>query len=191
MILLSACATSLQRPQSERFLAYQDRAQQIQALDHWTLTGRLALNDSEDGGSGRFSWDWRENFSQLDFRAALGKGTWRISVEPEYAWIESGDGGRADAGTVHELLEQQIGWPVPVDALRWWVLGMAEPGVVYSRMDLDELGRILFLEQQGWHIAFSRYKDEPPFLPGRVIAEHAEYQVKLIVSQWQTEGADG
>ena len=63
----------------------------------------------------------------------------------------------SSAPSLDQLALDEVGWSIPVDSLRWWVLGMAAPGP-YARLDLDENGHILAIQQHGWDINFVRYR---------------------------------
>jgi len=57
-----------------------------------------------------------------------------------------------------ELLTRVVGWPIPVDALSHWLFALPYSDQPY-RFQLDEEGHVAVLEQQGWSIEYSHYKD--------------------------------
>jgi outer membrane lipoprotein LolB len=192
LLLLQGCSTSRVKESLavSPELAYQQRSSKLRALEAWDLFGRLSMDDGEDGGSGRLHWSTREETRQLDFRGALGRGAWRLNVGPGVAKLEKGDGTSTAAPTVDQLIQQEIGWRIPVNSLQWWVLGVAAPGE-FQGMDLDEAGLVRRLRQDGWIIEFERYQRVEGFeLPRKMEAVSGRYRVKLAVSRWSLKTGD-
>lgn len=187
VLLLNAC-TAINTKQGEVAdkAAYQTRAEQISAIKNWSLSGRLSLDDGEDGGSGKLQWRVDPMSSSLDFFAAMGRGAW---------YLESSDAGATmrDAKGVHfapdveSLVQQQLGWPVPVAALQWWARGLVAPGTVLAS-EIDAQGLLVSLQQFGWVISISRYDEfDGHLLPVRLDATHNNYRVKMAISQWHMQ----
>jgi outer membrane lipoprotein LolB len=186
LILLAACSRVPVRPAGEsRDLAYEQRAEVVGSWPEWGLSGKISLDDGEDGGSGRLNWSVRPGVSELDFRAALGRGAWRLSIQPGMAILNEANGDRRVAPDVNSLVRERIGWNVPVEALEWWVRGLAAPGPVDGR-ELDEAGLLTRLQQFGWNVEFGRYDSQAPaVMPRKLNATSRDYRVKLAISEWR------
>ncbi len=186
LALMSGCASApsiTAAPEAARF-AYQQRAATIAAWSRWEFNGRLSLDDGEDGGSGQLRWQVDGQTSQLDFRGTLGRGAWRLSIEPGHVVLDKADGSRTVAGAVDQIIENEIGWRVPVNALSYWVRGLQAPGQP-DQVEFDELGRVTRLSQQGWLIDFDRYRAAAGVeLPGRIEAVNGDYRLKLAGTRW-------
>jgi outer membrane lipoprotein LolB len=164
--------------------AYRARADELSSWTSWELRGRLSIDDGQEGGSGRLAWRTEDQFSQLDFRGTLGRGAWRLQISADRAVLEWGDGGRAEAPTVEALIRRELDWQVPIGSLRHWVLGLQAPGRV-TRADLDEHGRLTYLEQHGWSIELDRYRRAAGVeVPGRIEAASGALRIKLIAASW-------
>ena len=160
------------------------RASQISAIGDWGLSGRLSLDDGEDGGSGKLQWRVGPESSSLDFFAAMGRGAWHLEISDSGASLRDAEGVHT-ARDVETLVQQQIGWPVPVDALQWWARGLIAPGKVQTS-EVDAQGLLVSLEQFGWAIQISRYNEfDGQLLPVRLEALNGRYRVKMAISQWQ------
>ncbi len=170
--------------------AYQLRLEHLQPLDHWALDGRLAISDGKDGGSGSLSWLKDKQITRISFRGTLGKGAWRLQADPAGASLELANGEVHYAPTVAELVLQQVGWKVPVDALSWWIKGLAYPGKFESR-DLDDKGRLKSLRQLGWNVEFANYAEPDDYwLPAKLTARRGDYRVKMVVRTWHLGAED-
>jgi outer membrane lipoprotein LolB len=165
-------------------LLYQQRAAAIGAWSRWEFNGRLSLDDGEDGGSGQLRWQVNGQNSQLDFRGPLGRGAWQLSIEPGRVVLVKADGSSVVAGSVAGIIDNEVGWRIPVKSLSYWVRGLPAPGQS-EEVELDQLGRVTRLRQQGWLIDFDRYRLAAGVeLPGRIEAVNGDYRVKLAGTRW-------
>ena len=182
---MNACTTvPVTQPEVDHKAAYEKRAVAIEGVSNWNLVGRISLDDGEEGGSGRLQWVVKSNHSTMDFHGAMGRGAWHLDINPAEAQLRLADGSQYVADGVDELLEQQIGWPIPVEALQWWVRGLAAPGAIDAQR-LDDTGLLTSLAQFGWQIDFNRYaSDSGVALPVRLDARQDNYRVKLAISRW-------
>jgi len=184
---LPACST-LQEAKVDhtaRDHLYETRLDIFGGIDSWVLEGRLAVSNDEDGGSGHFSWNKQGESHRMDFHGALGRGAWRLESDSSGAQLELADGTTHRARTIGELVRRQVGWEIPLDALAWWVRGLAAPGVIQHR-ELDEEGRLVELLQRDWTIEYGRYRAVGNLdLPIKLTAHQAENTVKLAIRNWQ------
>jgi len=187
---LSACSTAPQRSAAPASLAaFQARSGQLGEIADWGLAAKISLDDGDEGGSGRLRWEVEADFSELDFHGALGRGAWHLQVGPGLARLQLADGTVETAPGVGELIREQVGWPVPLDALQWWVRGLEAPGPVEHRA-LDDQGLLISLRQFGWSVDYDRYDTFAGVqMPVRLDATRQNYRVKLAISRWRV-GAD-
>jgi outer membrane lipoprotein LolB len=192
-LLLTACAG----PQSKApgrtspGIEYSRHSQTVSAWSDWGLTGRLGLDDGQDGGSGRLDWQVSPMATSLDFRGTLGRGAWRLTTDSSGATLLRADGSEIRAAGIAELVIGETGLDLPVEALQWWVRGLPQPGADY-RWQFNEEGLLAELEQLGWHIRYERYMDHAQLrLPRRLSATDGRQNVNLAVSQWRQGAIPG
>lgn len=153
-------------------------------LEHWRLAGKLAASDGKEGGSGSFSWENQAAETRMSFRGALGKGAWELEAKDGQAVLRFADGREYFADSINQLVTAHMRAKVPVDALSWWVLGLARPND-WEQRELDAEGRITFLRQFGWEVNFSGYRlQQDIWLPGKLVARNQQHSVKLAISTW-------
>lgn len=184
--MLSACTgVSVREPGGSGVEAYQERARQIAAFEQWGLAGKLSLDDGQDGGSGKLSWEAQAAGSDLDFHGAMGRGAWQLRIREHSATLKEADGTVQTAPDAMQLMHNRVGWSVPVEALAWWVRGLKAPGET-GLEQLDAEGRLLSLQQHGWTVEFKRYRSVGGIdLPVRLEAQMDSYRVKLAVGRWR------
>jgi len=188
VLVLNACTSvSTREPFSDKHLAYRDRAEKLQRISGWTLTGKISLDDGDHGGSGHLRWEVQQENSQIDFHAALGRGAWHLQINPGSATLKEANGVEQTAPRVDGLIQARMGWSIPVEALQSWLLGLAAPGAG-SAIELDPEGLLISLQQLGWTVNFSRYETVTGVkLPKRLNAKRDNYRVKLVIRNWYLE----
>ncbi len=182
-LLAAACATPQPKP-----------AAPVATLPSaWEVRGRLAVRLADEAWHGTFAWRHAPDRQRVDLAGPLGQGSARLDQDATGATLDIG-GGRVLRGTdTGALLEQQFGWSLPLDGLRHWIGGQADPGrPATPRRDAE--GRLVGLAQDGWQIAFERYREVAGagLLPHRVVLVRDALEVRLVVDAWQTgQGAGG
>ena len=189
--VLNACTgVAVKEPGVANKPAYQQRAGLLNAVEAWGLVGKISLDDGDQGGSGKLRWDVKQGHSELDFHGAMGRGAWHLQTGPQGASLKMADGTEQSASDVNELIENYVGWPVPLNALHWWVRGLAAPGAVENE-EIGPDGLLLSLAQFGWNVNFTRYGSRAGLqLPVRLNATRDDYRVKLAISRWRMEQGD-
>lgn len=178
--LLSACATI--KPQADiagwRSVAGVDPA----STEHFRVAGRLAVSDGRDGGSAGFLWTQQGEAYTFELRQPVSQRTWRLTGDARGAVLEGGEDGPVRGTSAENLLQEVLGWHVPVDALRRWVRGLADRGVLESS-ERDAQGRLTRLEQAGWRVEYRDWLDDGVW-PTRVRADRPPYSVRLSIRDW-------
>lgn len=155
--------------------------------DQWTVSGRLALSNGRDGGSGTLTWSQDGERGELVFVGAFGRGGWRLTTGPELAVLQTADGQVHHAENVADLVQQQTGWQVPVDALRYWIRGLPQPQSEV-RLERRRDGRLSALQQHGWLVRFDGVLQTAPGNPPRKItADRNGHRVRLLVTSWSVD----
>jgi outer membrane lipoprotein LolB len=185
LLFLNACTgVSIKDTGPANRQAYQQRVGKLNAIQEWGLLAKISLDDGDQGGSGKLQWRVEPGGSELDFHGALGRGAWHLQIEPGHAVLTEANGDIQSASSVNALLQDRMGWPIPVEALQWWVRGLAAPGEVEDQQ-IDSEGVLISMRQFGWNVEYSRYDNSAVVaMPKRLNATMNDYRVKLAVSRW-------
>lgn len=193
--LLSACATrpvvSPALSPQQRAAAWQAHQQALAGLERWAFEGRVAVKDTQQE-SWSASLRWRQRGDGFDIRLAgpFGQGAAQLSGKPGYAVIETSEHAALSASSAEALMQEQLGWAVPVQGFRHWLIGLPAPGVV-GRHALDGAGRLSELEQDGWQIHYDRYQEvDGLVLPRKMTLENARLRVRLVIDDWAVSAAE-
>jgi outer membrane lipoprotein LolB len=178
-----ACATPPAGPgQSAGWLRHQSL---LAELREWRVSGRIAIRHEREGWNA--SLHWRQNGDEYVVRlsAPLGRGTVELSGSGAGVSMRTADNRLLHADSPELLMQDNLGWHVPLRGLSYWVRGLPEPGSEPDGMSFDASGRIQDLRQDGWHVSYERYLSEGAYeLPGKMTLENRELRVRLVISDW-------
>jgi len=185
-ILLAACHP-LTKPAPRPAGSWAERQTQLQSADRWRFEGRFAISGVESGGSGGIRWKQNDSRSDVAFFGPLGTGGFEIALEGDKLRVRTSRGEALDGDEARQLIEDRLGAALPLDAMRYWLLGVPAPGSEASET-LGDNQRLAALTQLGWEVRFAEYQAVAgDLLPARVDAVHAGVKVKLRISRWQWE----
>jgi outer membrane lipoprotein LolB len=186
-LLLAACAPQqvVRHTGDTVSIGQQDsREQQLAKTDHWTLVGRLAVSSDRDSGTGNVTWTQDGDHYAFEMRAPITGRSFRLTGGPDGALLEGLDGGPQRGANAESLMQRVLGWDVPLDELRAWVLGVRASGTT-SQMNFGDDHLLSELQQDGWTVTYLTWDTtrQPP-LPTLIRAEKAPFKVKLVVQSW-------
>lgn len=184
MLLLAACAPVRIKGDASMLEAQAAREAALSGQDHWTLTGRLAVSNGRDGGSGSLTWEQDGERYDFTVRAPVTGRSFRLHGGPGGAVLEGLDQGPMRGADAETLMARALGWQVPLRDLRAWVLGLrADSGPAQLGFGADGLPSLL--QQDGWKVEYRDwYADRTPALPRKVFAERQPYRVRLSIENW-------
>lgn len=182
-LLVAACAVvkPQRAPMSPALRAmWQDRQDVLAGVDHWDIKGRMAVRTDDDGGSATFIWERGGEDHRIEMFGPFGSGRVTITQGGDSATLLDGEKPPVTAPSAEELLYYRVGWHVPFESLKHWLKGVPSPAP-YDELVLDEAGRALSFEQDGWKVMFPDYAaGDPVTMPRRVFIEALPGTVHLV-----------
>jgi outer membrane lipoprotein LolB len=173
--LLSGCATApvaVQRPP--------------QADAPFAFNGRVAIKQGELHDSSGLRWVHRATEDDILLLAPLGQTLARIHRSDGEATLEAA-GKHYAAQDMETLMQQVLGWQLPLSGLRYWVTALPAPNGE-SSIERDANGQVALLRQQGWEISYSRYAAlTSDALPLRLRLQREGTEVLLLIDEWEAQ----
>ncbi|AKC86034.1 lipoprotein insertase outer membrane protein LolB [Pseudoxanthomonas suwonensis] len=191
-VLLAACTSAPVRPPApavdaaEAQARQQERQQRLEVIPAWSMQGRIAVSVGDKGGSGRLDWQQQGPAYRVSLGAPVTRQSWRLSGEPGGATLEGLEGGPYSGPDAEALLWQATGWPIPVEAMAWWVRGLPAPAGAGQEFGDD--GRLRRLVADGWTVDYQEWQpaaDGWPEMPRRLQASRDGARVRLVVDRWE------
>ncbi len=183
-LLLAGCAaTPVAPPVADPQQAWVDHQRRLAGVAAWQLGGRIAIRTEDEGWQAGIDWQQQEQAYLIQLTGPLGQGSLRLEGDGRLVTLSSGDDTLVDEDA-ETLLYRQMGWRVPVAALRYWALGLPAPGA--AEQELNPQGMLARLHQAGWNIEFRDYTRRGELtLPGRLFISNHSAQVRLVVDRWE------
>jgi outer membrane lipoprotein LolB len=156
----------------------------LSQLDHWKITGKLAIRTPQKAQSINLVWQQQDNNYNLKLNGPLGFGSATIIGDPKKATIQQGS--KVLTATPNQLGIKLLGMPLSADALRWWIKGLTSPNhSKASNIVTQENSLISSFQQNGWRLKFSDYKLQGGYnLPKKISGRRGDLSFKLVVTQW-------
>ncbi|HEY9101343.1 lipoprotein insertase outer membrane protein LolB [Chitinimonas sp.] len=173
-LLLAACATQRPAPGALSHLPEQ-----------YSVAGRVAVNAAGKGYNARFSWTHQAALDTVDVSNPLGQVVARLELAPDGARFFDSDGKRKEAGDVEALSEKELGWRLPAEGLRYWLLGLADPR--RPSQWRQETGAQV-LEQDDWQIRYpikAGQAETGRTAPNALTLIRPDLEVRIALYDWE------
>ena len=183
LTLASGCATreSLELPELG---GWESRRSLLAELDEWAFNGRIGVAAGDDGFSGSLRWTQDGDDFEATVSGPLGIGTVRLEGDGRRVQLIDKDGNRTVLEDAERDLYLRYGWTIPVRSLRYWALGIPDPGLPAETV-LGGDGQLERLVQGGWQVDITRYGEGGgQVMPTRLRAASEQTRVKLAIHKW-------
>ena len=182
---LAGCASQAPMDEGGRQAGQWERQQaDVEAFESWTLVGKAGLRTPEENTSANLDWNQTPYYFRMLISGPFGGGR-SVLEGREGRFSLTTSEGRFEAETPEALMEEQLGWSLPVRAMPDWVRGLPGDHASYQ-LETDELGFPSFLQQDGWDIDYRDWEQaEGMWLPRRLVMNYGDVRITLVVNQWQ------
>jgi len=188
LLALGGCAswqpaTTASAPDFQR---WRQRVAVINDMTEWQLNGRISVSgEATEDAQGKLAWQQRDRAFKLNVRGPFGIGATRIAGDGQSVTVKNKD-GEYYAANAEVAIREQIGWQVPIDSLRYWVLGRPAPEGI-AKLVINSRGQLASITQHGWSVAYAEYDEatRPVDLPKRLVATRPGVQVRLAIDAWR------
>ena len=180
--VLTACVTTRRAPAPAAAAAgWEQRVAVLQKLGSWQLDGRAAVAVGTQGWQASLNWRQRQNSAEVHLSGPLGIGAMVLRRTPDGISLN----GAPPSDAVLAQLQERLGFDLPLDRLRFWLLGVPDPSAAFllTRNDQD---RALQLTQADWTIDYDRYMAAGgDSLPAHLVLSREGVRVRIVVDHWE------
>lgn len=185
LLALAGCATPPHQPSTAN--ATTSLTTQTSRAYH----GRFAVQYVDQNGQQRNAYgnfDWRETDSTVTLQLLnpLGQTLAVITSSPADATLELPNRQPLTADNVSTLMQQALGFALPVEGLRYWLQPSVAPtSRAHTKTDQQDPSRLAQIEQDGWTIDYVAYADAPATGVKRVnlTRDDPPLEIKLVLDQ--------
>lgn len=150
----------------------------------FALNGRISINHQGKRHSAGLRWTHRAQSDEILLLAPLGQIAARVYRDAQNATLDDG-AKHYQADDAETLMEQVLGWYLPLSGLHQWVLGLPAADSP-AQIERDDNAQITVLHQDGWEVRYLRYADTRPYsLPSRLQLSREDLQMLLLIDEWE------
>ena len=177
VLLLSGC--SLFQPIEPPSVPYsKTESLLLYKLEQWSLDGRLSITGRNDSWTANLDWQHSADKEQINLSGPLGQGATRIQLSQGIVTIDKGDGKPQSSKQPETFIAQQLGMDIPLQALRYWVIGLPSP-------NQDFVETATGFKQAGWLIDYKQMQSiNGHTLPYKINVTNNQVKLKLVIDEW-------
>ncbi len=186
---MMGCTTTLLPPQHLTTIHKPSKEKTIKELGSFTLNGKIGFSDGKQGGNAALQWEERGKDYRIRLYGPLGSGSIQIMGDAKQVQLIRDDGTMVHAKDPEALIQQELGWVIPVSGLRYWLRGTPAPGIPPTEIQVDDHGRIWQIKQTGWVIDYQAYQAKPGyFMPYKLLLKNGSIRLKFILQPSNVNG---
>jgi outer membrane lipoprotein LolB len=179
--VLAACVTprrALPPPLPE---GWEQRAAELQGLNSWRLDGRTAVAAGTQGWQASLNWRESDASEEVHLSGPLGVGSTVLKRTSGGLSLN----GAPPSDAVLAQLQERLGFELPIEHLRFWLLGVPDPSAPFE-LKRNEQDRASQLIQDDWTIDYDRYMPvDGDLLPAQLVLHRAGVRVRIVVDRWE------
>ncbi|EIF28658.1 outer membrane lipoprotein LolB [Burkholderia sp. Ch1-1] len=184
VVALAGCASV--KPQGP---STSNAATSVTAQTSRSYQGRFAVQYDDQNGQqrnayGNFSWQETGDTVTLELRNPLGQTLAVVTSSPASATLELPNRQPLTADNVSTLMQNALGFALPVEGLRYWLQPSPAPtSRARTEKDPDQPSRLKEITQDGWTIDYLAYAEAPATGVKRVNLTRSEppLDIKLVL----------
>lgn len=161
--------------------------QSAQQLQHWQIKGKLAVATPNDNATGYLTWKQEQQHFDLFISGPFGAKASRLSGDEQSAsLLLAGWEQPRLAFSAEALMQEYLGWAIPLKALTFWVKGLPADNAIQAQTVNDQ-HQLTYLKQYDWDIRYSRYQQVDGYwLPHLIKISGQDYRFTLAIQEWIT-----
>lgn len=192
IITLSGCSQFNKSDSEDNTLltnqTWEQQQQALQQLDHWTLTGKLAIFLESDRQSANIYWQQQGDDYSIQLTTFIGTRILQVTKNEQGVEIINNDDEVFTGQDANTLIKQlSPGLDLPIAALQQWIKGNPA-NASYQLNDQQQVSELLGLDanQNLWEVDFQQYQVfSGTVLPTKVNLKRDDIRVKIAINQWK------
>lgn len=181
---LAACASFHTNPSGPyHAIPFKVRKKHLAQINTWHIEGAFSFHSPTHNAIASYDWQQKPTGYQIHVHSNLDVVAVELVGTPTQVCLYQGD-QVTRAASAARLMQQQLGWHLPVANLHYWVRGLPAPGK-YRGAQFDHYGHLQRLTQQNWIVEFGHYIHQGAVdLPQTLLIQQQDIHIK-IVARWQ------
>jgi outer membrane lipoprotein LolB len=168
LIFLTACSTMLQRNPS------------TYSMDGFNVQGLVGVTTSQGQNSANFNWYQHGGGYHIALYGPMALGSTYLDSDGTNVTLTLSDQENYTATSPELLMQNVLGWSMPVTGLHYWLFAKPVPNEPYEN-SLDSHHRVIQLNQEGWDIHYL-WQDQQSF-PHKITLVRPGIKVVIVINK--------
>lgn len=126
----------------------------------FSAKGRIGILSSDDNLSGNFIYSVKRDVERLEIWGPAGTGHAIITAADGFAALTDANGDTYQSDDIDDLIEKQLGFPVPASSMRYWLSGTVDSRFATIAEERYDNGLLKNLEQANWVVHYGDWSSE-------------------------------
>jgi len=188
VITLAGCASMLSKyPPYNKKLAWSARQKQLKKLKNWTAVGAASIETKKPEKTIQVHVLWKQKNKnyELNLFGPFGVGGTVLTKKPHKVILQDSNGNLHFAKNPESLMQQELGWHMPVSNLIYWVRGLPAPTKIQLQ-NFDKYHHLVNLRQNNWKIQYLQYSGFNGIdLPTDILLSNPLMKIHLAIRIWE------
>ncbi len=166
-------------------LTWKQRQRQLNAIKTWDIKGSLGITYNNQTEFAHFKWQQQHDAYAITLSSTFDIGSINIVGNSKIVTLWKSKSDKVSATTPEELMQDELGWSLPLENLRYWITGLPAPKIKYNAT-YDSYNHLATLKQGNWNIqylGFAAFKNID--LPLKLIISNPGLHVKIVINTWK------
>lgn len=213
---INACALIPEKPSlsaipqtdQQRLQAFKNHKLQLNDLTNWQLEGRIGIKSPEGVFTGQLNWEQQEDVYSITISGPLGQGATSIKGNDQEIILSDGKTGEISRGDPITLMNQSLGWSLPMAQIKLWIKGHPGHEELVIRLNendktinfnntpvtditLNKANTLARLKHGIWQVEipkyrFFKFKNQELSLPQKIVASNDRLKLTFFIKDWST-----
>ncbi|MCF6766083.1 lipoprotein insertase outer membrane protein LolB [Thiotrichales bacterium 19S3-7] len=159
----------------------------LQPIDSWEVSGVIGIRVKDKAQGANLFWrQTNKNQYIIQIYGTAGLGAISIKGRPDGSIVfKDSNGKETYAKNIQDLMQERLGWSVPVIDMYYWGRGLPAP-IASKELSLNRFGLMSSLAQSGWQIQYDNFhmvQGRYP-LPYKLVMKRGDLTVKVVIKSW-------
>lgn len=170
--------------------AFPAQMQDLYNARQWEAEGKIAIAMGGERESASFKWSQDGDDYVVHLFGPFGQGATWLRRTGRNVTLENAKTGVRRARSAEALMQEVVGWQVPVSNLQFWLRGLPAHKPAPTSWSQDGSGHPTRLEQQGWQVDYGEHQNfDNWWLPTRMTARRDDLEIRVVIKQWRMPAA--
>lgn len=162
----------------------------FEQMQAWRYSAKVGIRTPQLQEQANLVWRYTDQSNDVRLFGPLGVGSIKVEFDEFGVRLKDNKGMLHQGANAEALLTRIVGWPIPVDALSYWLHGLPSPAGPHQ-YQLDESDQLVRLKQFGWVSTYADYQNYQGRSLARKLTATKEVTpeqtitVKLVTKRWQ------